>query len=103
MITLKVTDRDDQHLNVSCEIGEPLMFGLRDQAGVEATCGGSASCGTCHIYVEESWLAALDPKDDEENMLLEGLISTRDNSRVACKLIASEQLDGVQLVLAPED
>lgn len=103
MITIEVQDREGQSLALECEEGDPLMHTLRDNVGIEATCGGTASCGTCHVYVEERWMSALPPMDDEESMLLEGLISTRDNSRIACKVLASHELNGLQLVLAPED
>jgi len=103
MITIKATDRAGDTLKLECEEGEPLMHALRDYAGVEATCGGTASCGTCHVYVADSWYPKLSSMDEEESLLLDGLISTQDNSRVACKIIASQELEGLQITLAPED
>ena len=38
--------------------------------GIDADCGGSMACATCHVYVKEGWLDKLPKKEDgEEDML----------------------------------
>ena len=69
--------------------------------GIDADCGGSCSCATCHVYVDEAWvdkLAAIDPNEDA--ML--GLSSDRrKNSRLCCQITLSAELDGLS-VTTPE-
>jgi 2Fe-2S ferredoxin len=81
------------------------MYALRD-AGlpVEGTCGGYASCGTCHVYVETEWWDSLDPKTDVEMDMLE-LLTADDpvRSRLSCQIIMQDALDGLTVKLAPEE
>ena len=69
--------------------------------GIDADCGGSCSCATCHVYVDEAWvdkLAAIDPNEDA--ML--GLSSDRrENSRLCCQITLNAELDGLS-VTTPE-
>ncbi|MBI3462568.1 MAG: 2Fe-2S iron-sulfur cluster binding domain-containing protein [Planctomycetes bacterium] len=38
----------------------------RGVEGIVADCGGSCSCGTCHVYVDPADLARLPPPDTTE-------------------------------------
>lgn len=63
--------------------------------GIVAECGGSCSCGTCHVYVEEEWLGKLEPVTQDEVDLLGFVVDPRPNSRLACQIIVSSELDGL--------
>jgi ferredoxin, 2Fe-2S len=70
--------------------------------GIDAECGGSCSCATCHVYVERAFLDRLPPPDDMENELLEGVASERlPTSRLSCQLAMTAALDGLT-VRVPE-
>lgn len=97
-----VTDRSGQTLNLSAEADTPLMECLRDHSDVEAFCGGQASCGTCHIYVEALWHDRLTEPRQDEALLLEGLLDGRPTSRLACQIRLTTELDGLELTIAPE-
>jgi 2Fe-2S ferredoxin len=65
-------------------------------AGISGDCGGACQCCTCHVYVEESWLARLAPMDDMEDAMLDGTAEPRrPNSRLACMLTMGPELDGM--------
>ena len=37
--------------------------------GIDADCGGSMACATCHVYVQEEWFNKLSkPEDGEQDM-----------------------------------
>jgi ferredoxin, 2Fe-2S len=105
MPRVRVFDRDNKESEIEAPADAPLMYALRD-AGlpVEGACGGYASCGTCHVYVEADWRDRLDSKGDVETDMLE-LLQANDpaRSRLSCQIIMQETLDGLTVKLAPEE
>ncbi len=65
--------------------------------GIDADCGGSAVCGTCHCFVETAGeLPEVEPQ--EESML--GLRPDREsNSRLSCQLQISDQMSDMTVRL----
>ena len=39
--------------------------------GIDADCGGSMACATCHVYVQEKWLNKLNKAEDGEQDMLD--------------------------------
>jgi ferredoxin, 2Fe-2S len=66
--------------------------------GIDGDCGGQAACGTCHVYVDDAWLAKTGPAHDgiEKDMLslTDGAVS---NSRLSCQITLTDELDGLIL------
>ena len=100
---IKVTDRSGKKHELEGDTSSSLMEILRD-AGleIEAACGGCCSCATCHVYVNEKWLDKVNPKGDEEESMLDQAFDIKNNSRLSCQIPLSEELDGIELELAPE-
>jgi 2Fe-2S ferredoxin len=70
--------------------------------GIVAECGGNALCATCHVYVDEQFLALLIPADETESAMLEATASERKaNSRLSCQLNVKPALEGL-VVHMPE-
>lgn len=68
--------------------------------GVEAECGGSCACATCHCYVDEARLADLPPPSEGElGMLANVAAERRPTSRLSCQLKAGPALEGLTLTL----
>ena len=89
---------------IDLAVGWTLMQGatLNGVDGIEGECGGSCSCATCHVYVDESFLGKLDPMGDMENEMLECAVCERkDNSRLSCQIKMRADLDGI-IVRMPE-
>jgi len=71
--------------------------------GVEAECGGSCMCATCHCYIEEEFSAALPAMEsDEDEMLGFTAADRRPTSRLSCQLKMSDELDGIEVHLPTE-
>jgi ferredoxin, 2Fe-2S len=69
--------------------------------GIEAECGGSCACATCHVYVDEAWREKTgEPSPMEEDMLDFGY-EVRPNSRLSCQIKVTDELDGL-VVRTPE-
>lgn len=59
--------------------------------GIVAECGGSLSCATCHVFVDEGDLAELPPMEEMEDEMLWGTaVERRENSRLSCQLRVAE-------------
>ena len=82
-------------------VGESLMeIALsNDVPGIEADCGGSCACGTCHVYIENNWLNKLEEKSDMENSMLEFTDNVKENSRLSCQIEFKDDLDGLEVKL----
>ncbi len=101
-IKLFVTDRSGQNHELEAETGQTLMQTLQTPSyGVEAICGGLCSCATCHVYIGESWLKKVAEIGTEEDELLEGTFERESNSRLSCQISITEELDGMDLTIAP--
>ena len=69
--------------------------------GIDADCGGSMACATCHVYVKEEWFNKLPKKEDGEEDMLDMAFEPKTNSRLSCQIMVSDQLDGL-VVNLPE-
>lgn len=105
MPTIYATDRDGREHEIAADVGLSVMLNLRDGGGLDiaSICGGTCSCGTCHVYVEDGWLAKLPRQAPDELEVLEASFHLRDNSRLSCQIPFTDALDGLRVTLAPED
>ncbi len=69
--------------------------------GIDADCGGSMACATCHVYVKEDWFNKLPKKEDGEEDMLDMAFEPKKNSRLSCQLMVTDQLEGL-VVNLPE-
>jgi 2Fe-2S ferredoxin len=63
--------------------------------GIDAECGGSCSCATCHVYVDDAWRARLGDKTLVEASMLEFAENVAENSRLSCQIKVADALDGL--------
>ena len=69
--------------------------------GIDADCGGSMACATCHVYVKEEWFNKLPKKEDGEEDMLDMAYEPNKFSRLSCQLTVSDELEGL-VVNLPE-
>ena len=100
-ITFKNKEGDSKTIEV--ENGLSIMEGAiqNDIPGIDADCGGSMACATCHVYVEEKWLDKLPKTEDAEVDMIDMAYEPKKNSRLSCQLIVSDELEGLT-VTTPE-
>ena len=63
--------------------------------GIDADCGGSMACATCHVYVKEELVNKLPKKEDGEDDMLDMAFEPKKNSRLSCQLMGTDQLEGL--------
>ena len=103
MAKLLITTTDGEDKTVDAIIGRPMMEALQDAGLVEGTCGGVASCGTCHVYFANKKSAGEHTED--EGFMLEGLadfVEIKDGSRLSCQVRVSDAHDRIKIEIAPE-
>jgi 2Fe-2S ferredoxin len=69
--------------------------------GIDADCGGSMACATCHVYVKQEWFDKLPKKEDGEEDMIDMAYEPNKFSRLSCQLIVSGKLEGL-VVKLPE-
>jgi 2Fe-2S ferredoxin len=67
---------------IEMPIGYSIMEGAIKNSipGIDADCGGSCACATCHVYVDEK----IDFVQDADK-----------SSRLSCQIIITNDLDGI--------
>lgn len=104
MARLQVIDRDGVTHEVEGKPGLKVMEILRDaDLGVAAICGGMCSCATCHVYIDPQWLERVPAQQSDERELVVELSGHRENSRLSCQILFSDDLDGLKVTVAPDE
>ena len=103
MAKITYIDYQDNSKTIEVENGLTVMEGAiqNDIPGIDADCGGSMACATCHVYVEENWLDKIPKAEEAEVDMIDMAIEPKKNSRLSCQLIVSDELDGLT-VTTPE-
>ncbi len=101
----KITYIDQKGISqtFNVENGLTVMEGAvqNNVPGIDADCGGSMACATCHVYVEESWFNRLPAAEDAEKDMIDMAYDPKKNSRLSCQIIVSDEIDGL-IVTTPE-
>ncbi len=101
----KVTFIDFQGVarDIDANTGDTLMEAAtsNDVPGIDADCGGACACATCHVYIDFEWRAKVGESSDLEAEMLDVAEGVKENSRLACQVSVTEDLDGL-IVRTPE-
>ena len=104
MGSITFIEHDGTEHVVDIEEGQTLMQTAVDNLvpGIDADCGGSCACGTCHVIVEPAWIAKTGaPSTDDEIQMLDLTPERAETSRLACQIQTSPDMDGM-VVRLPE-
>ena len=95
--------RDDGSVQVlQAEPGQSLMKAAVDASvhGIEADCGGSLTCATCHVMIGPPWAAMMSaPVPDEIDMLDFASSPVTADSRLSCQIKLTPEMDGMEVRL----
>ena len=69
--------------------------------GIDADCGGSMACATCHVYVKEEWFDKVNIKSEGEDDMLDQAYEPNKYSRLSCQISVTDDTDGL-IVNLPE-
>lgn len=105
-IKIRITDREgvDHEVDAPTDMNMNLMELVRSYElapeGTIGVCGGMAMCASCQCYIASDH--ALPEKSDDEEAMLAEAFYVEDNSRLGCQIRISEELNGLEVILAPE-
>ena len=85
---------------VEVENGLSVMEGAiqNNIPGIDADCGGSMACATCHVYVKEKWFDKIPKKEEAEEDMIDMAFEPNKNSRLSCQIIVSNELEGLEVI-----
>ena len=95
--------RNGSKIPVEVETGASLMEAAKfyskiDIPEIPADCGGACACATCHVYIDQRWLAKYGKTSDNtpEIELLEYEKGFKDGEcRLACQITLTKEDDGL--------
>ena len=105
-IYITIIDRDGvkHRVEAPTDMAMNLMEVIRSYElapeGTIGICGGMAMCASCQCYVlSDTPLSEM--QDDEEAMLSEAFY-VKENSRLSCQIPITQEMEGLEVKLAPE-
>lgn len=103
MPNITFIDYQGTERKITADVGDTVMEVAtgNDVPGIDADCGGACACATCHIYVDDAWVASVGQAQDLESEMLEVADEVTSNSRLACQIVVTEEMDGL-VVRTPE-
>lgn len=102
MISIRFINADQSVQVIQTETGQSLMKAAVDAniRGIEADCGGSLTCATCHVMIGAPWATLLNaPVPDETDMLDFAASPVVPESRLSCQVHLTPELDGMEVRL----
>ena len=103
MVKISYIENNGKSHTVDVAEGLTVMEGAvqNNIPGIDADCGGSMACATCHVYVKEDWFDKINKKNEGEDDMLDQAYEPKANSRLSCQIIVSDELNGL-VVHLPE-
>ena len=103
MAQITYVDHLGKKKTIEVENGLTVMEGAiqNDIPGIDADCGGSMACATCHIYVDNEWYGKIPKAEEAEQDMIDMAFKPKKNSRLSCQIIVSDELNGL-IVTTPE-
>ncbi|KAF7882647.1 uncharacterized protein EAF02_006010 [Botrytis sinoallii] len=94
-------DKEGDEHTFEVSAGDNLLdIAQANDLEMEGACGGSCSCSTCHVIVEdEAFYDKMNEPDDDENDMLDLAFGLRETSRLGCQIVMSKELDGLRVRL----
>ena len=105
-INLKITDRNGilHEVIAPTDMAMNLMEVIRSyelaEEGTIGVCGGMAMCASCQVYVIDG-ANQLQEMSEEEDAMLGEAFHVQDNSRLGCQIHITDEIDGLEVQIAP--
>ena len=103
MAKITYIEHNGKSHTIEVEKGLSVMEGAiqNNISGIDADCGGSMACATCHVYVKEEWFDKVNKKTEGEDDMLDQAHEPSKYSRLSCQISVTDDIDGL-IVSLPE-
>lgn len=109
------TEADEAILSLDVRLADGSRFRPEAAAGfrimelirayglpIKAECGGAGVCATCHVRIPRAWQPFLPAPTEEELAKLDEIPDADETSRLACQIVMTSDLDGLELEVQPD-
>ena len=99
MAAITYTDSKGTARTVEGEDGSTVMeTAIRHKVPeIVAECGGACACATCHVYIDDAWMAKVGKPSGMEEDMLDFAYDVKPTSRLSCQIKVTPALDGLKL------
>ncbi len=99
MPAITFTDSKGTARTVEAEVGSTVMeTAIRHKIPeIVAECGGACACATCHVYVDDAFMAVVGKPQAMEEDMLDFAYDVKANSRLSCQIKVTPALDGLKV------
>ena len=94
-ITFIQPDGSSQAVEIQAGMTVMEAAKLNNISGVEAECGGSCACATCHVYVDAAWVKTVGKPEPMEEDMLDFAFDVQEDSRLCCQIKVTPAIDGL--------
>lgn len=96
-VVLNNYDLNGGSVEVDGKIGETLLQASWNAKlnCLEGACDHAMACSTCQVLVEREWFSKLPKPSEEELDMLDLAHDPQDNSRLACQIVLTSDLNGI--------
>lgn len=98
MVCVQFLTPDGRRVQATAAEGDTLLAaGQAAGMPLEGTCEGQMACSTCHVVVAPEWFGRLPIASEDEDDMLDLAAGVEGTSRLACQIVLSDGLDGMEV------
>jgi len=103
MVKVCFVTTDGRRVDAEGEPGTRLLeLGQGIGMPLEGTCEGQMACSTCHVIVAPEWFDRVPGAVEDEEDMLDLAAGVTRTSRLACQIVLSDALDGLEVRIPDE-
>ena len=98
---IKITFKSDADVTVTAQEGQTLLEVAQENGiQISSPCEGNLACGQCHVIIDDAFFSKLEEPSEREQDILDFLPNGEANSRLACQVKITKELDGMTVKVA---
>ena len=101
MVKIKFLDKRGKYIIINAKAGSNLLqVAKNNHINLEGSCKGDMLCSTCHVHIISKHLNRIKKQSIEEKEILSLADNVKKNSRLACQIKITNNLEGLVFSVA---